>query len=160
MLAYRSRNVAVEKATEADVDYLKTRLRPSDVVEIWAANRETPEMALVAGLKCSTSCWTVKFKGEAVAMFGVARGAGVPDGFGCIWFLASDGLLKMRTTFLKLSRRFVDEMLKDYSVLFNMTDDRNEVAIKWLRWCGADMSAPVDFGPDKRPFRYFEFRRR
>lgn len=160
MFTYRSRNVVVEKATEADVDYLKTRLRPSDVVEIWAAGRETPEMALAAGLKCSTSCWTVKHKGEAVAMFGVAHGVGVPDGFGCIWLLASDGLLKMRTTFLKLSRRFVDEMLKDYSVLFNMTDNRNEVATKWLRWCGADISAPVDFGPDKRPFRYFEFRRR
>ena len=160
MLTYRSGNVTVDKATESDVDFLKSRLRASDVEEIWAAGRETPEMALMAGLKCSTACWTVKLKGEPVAMFGVARGAGVPDGFGCIWLLASDDLAKMGTTFLKLSRRFIDEMLKDYSVLFNMADDRNATSINWLRWCGADVSAPMDFGPDKRPFRYFEFRRR
>lgn len=159
MLAYRSKSVEVRPSIAGDVEYLKGRLRTCDVDEIWASSRATPESALKEGLEAG-NCWTVCFEGRPVAMFGVGHNASSPDDFGCVWLLASDELAKIQTTFLKLSRAFIDEMLKGYTVLFNLVDNRNKTSIEWLKWCGAAMALPEPYGPDKRLFRYFEFRRK
>lgn len=158
MLNFKGKDVMVRPATAGDVERMANRLRASDVAELWAANHDKPKKALMDGLACSEPCMAVIYRGAPVAMFGVAPHESGRD-FGCIWLLATPELEKIKTTFLKVSRKFIDEMLKVYPVLFNMVDDRNKTSIEWLKWCGADMAPATAYGPDDKAFRYFEFRR-
>jgi hypothetical protein len=50
--------------------------------------------------------------------------------------LGSKGLLKITRPFLKESRSEVEEMNRVYPHLFNVIDSRNEVHLRWIRWCG------------------------
>lgn len=159
MLAYRTKTVVIRAAVAEDVEYLKDKLRAKDVDELWAAHRHRPGEALDCAFRGSSLIWTIERKGRPVAMFGVAPVEERVD-YGCVWLLASDELEKIKTTFLRASRAFINEMLGKYPVLFNQVDNRNKVSIEWLKWCGAAMALPAPYGPDGHLFRYFEIRRK
>ena len=151
-------DVVVRASEAADVAYLAPRLRESDKLELWAAAHETPEKALADGLAASTTCYTITHKGEPVAMFGVTPAPWRP-GCGCGWLLATPGLVEVKTRFLRLSRRFITELLQDYEAIFNFVDERNTASIKWLKWCGAAFGPSFIGGAEGLPFKYFEIRR-
>lgn len=159
MFCYKhGRNVVVRTTVYHDIEKMKDRLRESDKQEIWASYHHTPEEALMVGFNISSVCLTLLYKGEPVAMFGAAPIPDV-DGLGSIWLLGTDELTKVQTTFLRLSKKFIKVLLKDYKTLYNYVDERNEVSQRWLEWCGAKFKGVFTYGIEGRPFRYFEFRR-
>ena len=50
--------------------------------------------------------------------------------------LGSQGLVKIKTAFLKQSRSEVEGINTIYPHLCNFIDSRNDVHLKWIRWCG------------------------
>jgi hypothetical protein len=58
------------------------------------------------------------------------------DTIGQVWMLGSEGLVKIKTSFLKQSRSEVEGMNEIYPHLCNFIDSRNDVHLKWIRWCG------------------------
>ena len=71
--------------------------------------------------------------GQVVGMYGVVP---ADNKTGIIWMLGSDNLKKIKRPFLKESKTEVNEINALFPHLWNIIDSRNELHIKWIRWCG------------------------
>lgn len=152
---FRQNGVTVKYSTQKDVDFLKHVLRKCDKDEIMASNNLKPEEALQKGLDNSLMCMTVH-KDNPIGMFGIVPISILGD-TACIWFLASDELENIKSTFIRGCREFIIYFLDHYPKLYNYVDDRNRDSIKWLKFCGAKVDKPAPYGANGMPFRYFCF---
>lgn len=141
-----------------DVGYMRDRIRQSDIDELDASFGETPEEALMNGMRDATLCQTVLLDAMPVAMFGTSPVAD-KRGVGVVWFLATTDLKQMWLPFLRMSRPCVKKMLEDFDLLFNYVDARNLESLGWLAWIGADIDASAPFGRLRLPFHFFTIRR-
>jgi hypothetical protein len=151
-------DVVVRDSVANDAIIIAHNMRPSDKDEIWASHRKTPLQGLMSGYAESTLCFTVCYLGKPVMMFGA-----VPQTFlgdeATIWMLASNGFCKCHRKLLRYGGAFIGYMLKHYSVLTNYVDSRNQLSIRWLKWCKAQIDDAIPFGIDKLPFHRFSFER-
>lgn len=151
--------LSIVPATVGHAVRMAPRMRAADAREVWAAGRLTPMAALSYSLEETPEPWAAIVRGRCMAIWGVAP-ASTLSGVGTPWLLAAEGFPRgVRGEFLRLSRRFVDEWLADYSCLTNMVDVRNHASITWLTWLGAAWEAPEPCGPDGVLFRRFTIRR-
>ena len=139
--------------TLEDIKYLAPRLRQSDKEEILAGIGKTPYHALLIGyFECVVVFTIVNPKNEPVGIFGVTD---CGDGTGAIWLLATDGLAKIQIAFLKECRKVVNVLNKKYKILWNFVDCRNQLHIKWLKWCGFQFINKTNYGVLNKPFYEF-----
>jgi hypothetical protein len=121
------------KSLLIDVVDLAPKLRYEDKREVETLGH-TPEQALCLAYLSSSICKSIINNiGQVVGMYGVTP---LSDKCGQVWMLGSEGLIKIRLAFLKQSRSEVDMMNKAYPHLCNFIDSRNEVHLKWIKWCG------------------------
>jgi hypothetical protein len=152
--------ITVRPSKIEDTDYLAGRLRKADLQEIEAARGEDPLTALQYGFKISKVCFTaIDDYLQPIAIFGV-----VPDEdnvrIGLVWLLGTDDLVRHSFFFLRKSREWLKKLLQQYDVLWNYVDARNEVHIRWLKWCGFSFLRKIDrYGPGQLPFYEFEIRK-
>lgn len=152
---YDKNDIIVRRSTVDDIFYLQSRLRESDVREIWACSNRTPTEALERCLKESIFCCTI-LNGSPIGVFGISP-VTILGNRASVWFLATNGLEKIQRRFIKNSRYFIKMMLDFYPYLYNWVDDRNKDSIRWLRMCGATVEEPKPYGKEQLPFRYFYF---
>lgn len=144
-------------ASATHVAVIADGARQADRDELWASSFSTVAEVLYRGLQASTHSWTVLYDDLPVAMAGVVPwsmlgGKGVP------WMVATVDIERHPKPFAKLSKTYVAEMLRQYSHLINFVDDRNTMAIRYLKWLGFAMYDPEPHGVLKLPFRRFEMR--
>lgn len=147
----------VAPATVEHARELAHNMREPDRAEVWAAGHLMPEQATVTSLAASRDAWAGLADGRVVCMFGVGAPmicsvTGVP------WLLATAELERHARPFLRRNRKMLRKMMKDYGVLRNHVDARNEKAVRWLRWLGFKILPPEPFGVDRLPFHPFEMR--
>ena len=137
---------------------MATRLRQSDIDEIWATNHIKPFEALYEGWKNSVLSLTIEVSNEPVSMFGIAPTTLTGDE-AIIWMLSSDKINSIKKSFIKNNRRFIDMFLSMYPRLENWVSKENKKSVAWLKLLGANMKETEMFGIDKSPFHYFTFER-
>ena len=117
-----------------DIVFLAPKLRYEDVREVETLG-STPERSLLNGYMYGKMCRSIIDKyGHVVGMCGVVP---TDDKTGLIWMLGSDGLKKINyITVLKENRILIEKMNKIWPHLWNIIDSRNELHLKWLKWCG------------------------
>jgi hypothetical protein len=81
-------------------------------------------------------------------MFGVSKE-------GAIWLLASDDIHRIRFSFLRESRKVIDFLNQKYPKLWNYVDSRNQLHLRWLKWCGFIFLRKVNYGVNQKPFYEF-----
>lgn len=123
----------VRPTVPADCIELASTMRVEDKEEIWHSSRILPLDALRLGLNYSDVCWTVEWEDKVVAIFGVSR---KDDLVGIPWMLASEDLKKIRKSFLKESKDYLEQMFQGYTLLSNSAWSKNTIHIQWLRWLG------------------------
>jgi len=129
--------VEVRPSSSEDVHFLANRLRAEDLAEIVAASGETPVAALGRGFVASRPCWTVLFRGEPSAMFGIVPTEDVDFArLGRVWFLGSDRVRLWGKTFTKFTAEWLAAMGKDFDVLGCTVDLRQVAHLKWLKAVG------------------------
>ena len=137
-------------STLEDIKYLAPRLRRTDKEEILAGIGATPYHALLIGyFECAVVFTIVNPKNKPVGIFGVRD---CEDGTGIIWLLATDELAKIQIAFLKECREVVKVLNKKYKILWNFVDCRNQLHIKWLKWCGFKFINKKNYGVLNKPF--------
>ena len=141
----------VRRARAEDVPFLAENVREEDRLEIWHSARKTPLEAFQTGYEVSDTPYTVEWQGKPVAMFGVSG----LDGVGVPWMLATDDLKKIRKSFLRECRSYVEELNNEYPLLVNVVWAGNDVHIQWLKWLGFKFEAPIRMGPDNEMFIRF-----
>jgi hypothetical protein len=137
------------KSIYSDVENLSINLRHADKREILASTGTTPLNALLGGYVQSEVCFTILDKENVpVGMFGVSKDGG-------IWLLATDDIFKIRFSFLRESRKVVNFLNTKYPLLWNYVDCRNELHIRWLKWCGFKFIRKLNYGVLNLPFYEF-----
>ena len=120
------------------IDYIAENMRKEDIKEV-SCFSGTPRDALLRALDQDESTMTVLSPDNIpYAMFG----AGQVNDEAYIWMLGTEDIKKHKFEFLKRCREWVWAFVGIYEKVHNYVHADNELAIKWLEWCGADFSEP------------------
>ena len=120
-------------STLEDMAYLSLHLRYEDKREVETLGH-TPEQSLALGFGHSRICRSIiNHRGIVVGVYGVVP---LSDITGQVWMLGSEGLVKIKTTFLRQSRSVVEGLNEIFPHLCNFIDSRNDVHLRWINWCG------------------------
>jgi len=142
----------VRSAELADADALAPLLRPADRREIEAALAMSPAVVLRHGVWASDPCYAIVEEEAVLALFGVVPAARNPEA-GSVWLLASEGFATHGLVIARWSKAWVAKLHERYRVLGNYVDARNEVHLRWLRWCGFTVVRRIErFGVMGLPF--------
>ncbi len=133
-------------------------MRQADRDEVFAASGRTPAQALVFSLRKSSLAYTAIINGVPEVIFG-AGDLNVLTNTGAPWLLGTDAVTKHYVAFLRGSVHWRGQLLRRYSTLRNLADDRNAASKRWLKWLGFTLFDPVTAGHERRAFRLFELRR-
>ena len=116
-----------------DVCELAPNLRSEDKREVNTLGK-TPEQSLLTGYLLGRVCRSIiNNYGQVVGMYGVVP---ADSKTGLVWMLGSDKLKKIKRPFLRESRTEVEGMNTLFPHLWNIIDSRNEMHLKWIKWCG------------------------
>lgn len=130
-----------------------------DKIEMWCFDRSSPIEATLNSFNKSLVSMTILHDETPIAMFGI-----MPHNMssGILWMLTTDGLRdgKFGRPFVRNCKKWFNEMLEIYPILFGMVDIRNTVSIRWLTYIGAKWGEDIVCGVDKVPFRPFKFLRK
>ena len=139
----------IRKTIPKDIDFLAPRLRYEDKREILDSTGLNPYQALAECFNCSEISLTiVDTKNIPVGIFGVSED-------GAIWLLATPDIKRIRFSFLRESRKVVNLLNHKYKVLWNFVDCRNELHLRWLKWCGFTFLRKLNYGVNQKPFYEF-----
>ena len=154
---YDDGKIRVRNAKKEDIEYIAQNMRQCDKDEVWASDHKTPSQAMSEGLERSIFACTVE-NGKPICMFGICPYTVCGD-TASVWMLATDDLDKIKRTFVRYSREFIDKMLEYYPKLENMVDARNIKSVRWLKSLGAEIKDEETYGAEKMKFHYFCFKR-
>jgi hypothetical protein len=143
----------VRDAKIIDVIILAANIRQCDRWEIWHMSRSTPYDAFKTGYDVSDRPMVIEHKGQPIAMFGVS---GVKESIGIPWMLGTDGIEKIKKSFLRECKDYVEAMHDEYDVLTNYVWSKNIVHIGWLKWLGFQFGETKSLGPDNELFIHFQ----
>lgn len=145
----------VRPSLVVDIYALAGTLREGDKAEVRALTGHTPEQALTISFDNSEAPHSIiDDRGDVVGMFGVAPSTDPLAGL--VWMLGSDGLTAISREFLRQSRQWVNALHLNYPVLTNVTDERNTLHHRWLKWCGFTfIHRHPALGVESRPFLEF-----
>lgn len=104
-----------------------------------------------------STTYTILVDGRPEAMFGTSD-INVLAGIGSIWMLGTDVVDQHPRELLRLSPEWVAKLFARYEVLRNVVSRDNRASIRWLKWLGAEFSAPLEVGG--QAFVLFELRKR
>ena len=150
MLPHQKESSHFRLTTLEDIKYLAPRLRQEDKQEILAGSGLLPYEALHIGFKNAVIVFTIfNPKNKPVGIFGVDD---VGNGIGAIWLLATKDLAKIQIAFLKECREVIKFLNTKYKILWNFVDCRNQLHIKWLKWCGFKFIRRLNRGVLQKPF--------
>ena len=139
-------NYRIAPADTSHIQPIAANMRAADRREVWASHRHTPFDALHYSLKHSERAWTAFIDEEPVLMWGVGRQGCILNDTGSPWLLGADGLKPGEKEFIRQSRRWVKLMQEGYERLENYVHAENRLSIRWLTWCGFEMSKePTQF---------------
>ena len=144
----------LRKANLKDLNHVVDNLRVMDKIEVFYQTGQKPEDAVKL-------CYLYTKENMAIAddmnnnplgLCGVAAD-------GCIWMVATDELFKTKKNKIHLIRKgreWVDNLLKNYKMLYNMVYAENHSAIKWLKALGFTfISYHEEYGQESKPFYEF-----
>jgi hypothetical protein len=152
----------VRKATDEDIRSISPRLRQEDVEEIYASTGMSPlnclEMTKTLPAPESLHGMWVGVKNDIPEIiFGLVHAT---DELGVPWMMCTDELKRSPKEFVRLCKKWVQGFSRMYPVLRNYVYAKNELHIRWLKWCGFEFTKLHEsHGFTKEPFWEFEMKR-
>jgi len=139
-------------ASLKDCEELGKNLRKADLQECQAYGNIDGLQALLIGYLNSNICISIADDKSVIAIFGICGEINQPA---TIWMLASDRLSEISRKFLRENKKLIDYLNQQYPLLHNVCDARNDVHIKWLKWCGFTFINKQNLGYQNKPFYTF-----
>ena len=140
----------IRVTTQAHIEELKDNLREMDKVEVACFN-STPAHALNSAFSNDDVTLTAVSKdGNVMAIFGAGT---YVEEEPYVWMLGSSEVDTYAKDFLRHCRKWVWSVTEMYGQVTNYIHAENFVCLKWLKWCGATFSEPLEIGGET--FRKF-----
>lgn len=133
---------------QSDVRYLAENLRPEDVRELLTLKPDADIKKILEDCVSSSDfARVVRKDGVPVVIFGSQKTADEIAKVGAkaadIWLLGTDEIKLNKTSFLKLSKKVIEEIAEPFDYLWNVVDPRNDLHVRWLQWLG--FSFPFEY---------------
>lgn len=126
-------------ATDEHAEDLIENMREIDKLEV-SCFGHSPRQAVERSISESDVSLTVlSKKGKVMAIFG----AGVTEE-PHIWLLGTKELDKNPLTLLRHCHKWITSFVEVYGEVSNWIHADNLVCLRWLQWCGAEISEPVE----------------
>tara|TARA_Y100001973_G_C5187126_1_gene328569 strand:- start:508 stop:969 length:462 start_codon:yes stop_codon:yes gene_type:complete len=150
--------IEVRRSIIQDCFQLAPRLRKEDITELHALSSRPPLQSLIAGHLYSTPCYTGFDKNGLVLGMGGCAPLDKEANTASIWFLGAEELFDHKTSFLRLSRKFLEISSEPYDLVCNVVHAENVTHVRWLEWLGFSFLQKLpDFGRNNELF--YEFAR-
>lgn len=133
-------------------------MRDQDVVEVRAAGRDDPAAVVRDSIAMSQLCWAATVDGKLACIFGCSVQGTVLTPHGVPWMLGTPLIKKNRADLVRLTPRYIAQMLKAAPHLLNYVHARNTVSVQWLKRLGFRLHPAAPYGPHGEPFHLFEMR--
>lgn len=158
-ILYQKNQIILRKSARQDCARLAAVLRPEDRAELAASHpgREAGEL-MGEFFDRSARCFTLEFKGEVAAVFGLSPGIWLGRR-ACVWLLSGKSVEKIPKTFVRVARILLGRMLAEYPELYNFADGRYAAALRFIRRLGGSFDGTFYDTPSAR-FLGFTFRRK
>ena len=114
-------------------DYLHTRLRKTDMREIWLHEAD-PSEALHCPLQHNHKTMTALINGKPLCMFGTVAIEGTNDAI--VWALGSNLINEHKKSFYKASLKVVHILQGEYETIWNIVPFDHTETISWLKKLG------------------------
>lgn len=134
------------KTTPEHLRYIAAHFRPEEALECFASWNERPEEALARSWFNSRDVCTYILPDETPLCVVGINYKQDPEGWWNPWMLGTTNILKHRTAFLHACRRYLPEYVLMYPNLRTYIDARYELSLRWAKWLGFKIGAPVPFG--------------
>jgi len=129
-------NIKEVKTTAEHVKELCQNMRLEDRREVVALTGNPDVYNIVlAGWLQSDYCKTILLDDKVVFIYGVIPVPDMPS-VGSPYMLGTELLKEIKMPFLRNCRNRVSYMKKKYKYLFNWIDSRNELHLRFIKWCG------------------------
>ena len=135
------KGVKIIESVLDDVYELAPHLRQDDINEVQALGFK-PEQSLLQGFIYSDTCYSAKYQGKTIGMFG-ATNYNLPDKWGSVWFLGSDETMKFPVAFIKEGKKLLKQAFQKYDIMVNAVDSRNTSHIRYIEHIGLIISNPI-----------------
>ena len=143
----------LRKANLKDLKYVAANMREVDKIEAFYQSGQEPLQALQLTYMCSKVNMAIADDNDQPMGL-----CGVVDG-GVIWMVATDKLFennKYKIQLIRKGRKWVDNLLKKYKILYNFVYAENDSAIKWLKSLGFTfIQYHEHYGMQGKPFYEF-----
>ena len=143
----------LRKANLKDLKYVAANMREVDKIEAFYQSGQEPLQALQLTYMCSKVNMAIADDNDQPMGL-----CGVVDG-GVIWMVATDKLFennKYKIQLIRKGRKWVDNLLKNYKILYNFVYAENDSAIKWLKSLGFTfIQYHEHYGMQGKPFYEF-----
>lgn len=126
--------ITVDTATEKDIKYFVQNIRDMDKEEVYLGSGKSIEDAMKDW--CDYNTQTVKCNGVIIGVGGVLPNEDRRDS-ARVWLLLTNDVLNHKIEFLRWSKKWHDEILKQYKYIYNNVYMKNVLHIKYLQWLGA-----------------------
>tara|TARA_R100000388_G_C7185034_1_gene130614 strand:- start:223 stop:675 length:453 start_codon:yes stop_codon:yes gene_type:complete len=145
----------IRKANLKDLNHVIENMRVIDKIEVFYQTNLKPEEAIQFSYLATKDRMAIADdNNNPIGLCGVCPG-------GCIWMVATDELFqnkKYKIQLIRQGKQWVDSLLKNYKLLYNMVYAENDSAIKWLRCLGFTfINYHAEYGEHSKPF--YEFMR-
>ena len=142
-------------ATEAwHVESLAPRLRDCDKAELQASSGLDSAEAVSRSVDHCIYNVSIMKGDIPIAIFGATASE---DNSALVWMVASDDIEKHPMTILKHCKEEITSIHQEVGadLLWNVTDKRNTLHHKWLKWCGFSFIREMRWGPENLLFYEF-----
>ena len=128
--------------TSADIAHVAEHMRAPDRLECRLLGRHGPREALENGVAISDWSFAAEADGQTQCIFGVGPADGLLGDEGAPWMLGVDGIERHARKILIGTSAYLPRMQAQYETLSNIVHAGNAMAIRYLKWCGFQFSAP------------------
>lgn len=137
-----------------DASTIAPHLRDADKNEIIASSGPNIEQAILSSIVSSEAHTVCLPDLSPICIFGIGddmQGNGIP------WMIGTDEMIKHRKALIRDARKWINDQLEVYPLLYNYADGRNTVHLNWLRRVGFTISPLAEYiGVDREvPFYLF-----
>lgn len=139
-------------ATKEDVRHVMYNLRKEDFQEGFALRGFDFRPWMVENFSRGTTYVMLTRDNQPGGLCGIDP---MDDGTGLIWMVGTDRLVEHQIEFLKHSKTWINEASRPYRAVGNLVHAKNEVHLKWLRWCGFTFLRKIKAGPFNEEFYEF-----
>lgn len=138
---------------DEDIADLAARLRQADIDELALVTDLTPEQAIIESIRASDRDLLRAYHADGVLVC-ITGCSAIDANSGRPWLLATDLIETYRFRLQRETLGILDLMLRKYAYLTNVVDQRNTVAVEWLKSLGFEFYDAVETGthPYLRPF--------